>query len=117
MITDEATGAKYPLADYQLLPNMAIIDTDLMMSQPRGLTAASGIDAMVHALEAYASVMATDFTDGLALKALKNIFTYLRSAMKTANMHRWHGKRWRMLPPWQVWRLPMPFWVCALYGT
>ena len=77
VITDEATGAKYPLADYQLLPNMAIIDTDLMMSQPRGLTAASGIDAMVHALEAYASVMATDFTDGLALKALKNIFTYL----------------------------------------
>ena len=77
VITDESTGAKYPLADYQLLPNMAIIDTDLMMSQPRGLTSASGIDAMVHALEAYASVMATDFTDGLALKALKNIFTYL----------------------------------------
>ena len=77
VITDEKTGVKYPLADYQLLPNMAIIDTDLMMSQPRGLTAASGIDAMVHALEAYASVMATDFTDGLALKALKNIFTYL----------------------------------------
>ena len=77
VITYESTGAKYPLADYQLLPNMAIIDTDLMMSQPRGLTSASGIDAMTHALEAYASVMATDFTDGLALKALKNIFTYL----------------------------------------
>lgn len=77
VITDEATGTKYPLADYQLLPNMAIIDTDLMMSQPRGLTAASGIDAMTHALEAYASVMATDYTDGLALKALQNIFTYL----------------------------------------
>ena len=77
VITDDRTGTKYPLADYELLPNMAIIDTDLMMSQPRGLTAASGIDAMVHALEAYASVMATDFTDGLALKALKNIFTYL----------------------------------------
>ena len=77
VITDESTSAKYPLADYQLLPNMAIIDTDLMMSQPRGLTSASGIDAMTHALEAYASVMATDFTDGLALKALKNIFTYL----------------------------------------
>ena len=73
VITDEATGTKYPLADYQLLPNMAIIDTDLMMSQPKGLTAASGIDAMTHALEAYASVMATDYTDGLALKALKNI--------------------------------------------
>lgn len=77
VITDEATGTKYPLADYQLLPNMAIIDTDLMMSQPRGLTSASGIDAMTHALEAYASVMATDYTDGLALKALKNIFEYL----------------------------------------
>lgn len=77
VITDESTGTKYPLADYQLLPNMAIIDTDLMMSQPRGLTAASGIDAMTHALEAYASVMATDYTDGLALQALKNIFTYL----------------------------------------
>lgn len=77
VITDEATGTKYPLADYQLLPNMAIIDTDLMMSQPKGLTAASGIDAMTHALEAYASVMATDYTDGLALQALKNIFTYL----------------------------------------
>ncbi len=77
VITDEATGTKYPLADYQLLPNMAIIDTDLMMSQPKGLTAASGIDAMTHALEAYASVMATDYTDGMALQALKNIFTYL----------------------------------------
>ena len=77
VITDQETGVKYPLADYQLLPNMAIIDTDLMMSQPKGLTAASGIDAMTHALEAYASVMATDYTDGLALQALKNIFTYL----------------------------------------
>lgn len=77
VITDEETGTKYPLADYQLLPNMAIIDTDLMMTQPKGLTAASGIDAMTHALEAYASVMATDYTDGLALQALKNIFKYL----------------------------------------
>lgn len=77
VITDESTGTKYPLADYQLLPHMAIIDTDLMMSQPKGLTAASGIDAMTHALEAYASVMATDYTDGLALQALKNIFMYL----------------------------------------
>ena len=80
VITDQETGIKYPLADYQLLPNMAIIDTDLMMSAPKGLTSASGIDAMTHALEAYASVMATDYTDGLALKALKNIFTYLPSA-------------------------------------
>ncbi len=80
VITDEKSGIKYPLADYQLLPNMAIIDTDLMMTAPKGLTAASGLDAMTHALEAYASVMATDYTDGLALKALKNIFEYLPSA-------------------------------------
>ena len=80
VITDETSGVKYPLADYELLPKMAIIDTDMMMSQPKGLTAASGIDAMTHALEAYASVMATDYTDGLALKALKNIFKYLPSA-------------------------------------
>ena len=77
VITDDKTGVKYPLADYALLPNMAIVDTDLMMTQPKGLTAASGIDALVHSLEAYASVMATDFTDGLALRAIQNIFTYL----------------------------------------
>ena len=77
VITDEKTGVKYPMADYALLPNMAIVDTDLMMTQPKGLTAASGIDALVHSLEAYASVMATDFTDGLALRAIQNIFTYL----------------------------------------
>ena len=80
VITDEHTGIKYPLADYQLLPNMAIIDTDFHMSAPRGLTAASGIDAVTHALEAYASMMATDYTDGLALKALKTIFEYLPRA-------------------------------------
>ncbi|MEE0857987.1 MAG: bifunctional acetaldehyde-CoA/alcohol dehydrogenase [Acutalibacteraceae bacterium] len=80
VITDEKTGIKYPLADYQLMPNMAIIDADNMMNQPKGLTSASGIDALTHALEAYASVMATDYTDGLALKAMKNIFTYLPSA-------------------------------------
>ena len=73
VITDETTGVKYPLADYQLLPNMAIVDTDLHMTAPKGLTAASGIDAVTHALEAYASVMATDYTDGLALQALKVI--------------------------------------------
>ena len=77
VITDEKTGVKYPLADYELLPDMAIIDTDNMMSQPKSLTAASGIDAMTHALEAYASMLATDYTDGLALKALKLIFKYL----------------------------------------
>jgi len=82
VITDEKTGVKYPPADYELLPDMAIIDTDNMMSQPPSLTAASGIDAMTHALEAYASMMATDFTDGLALKALKLIFRYLPIAYK-----------------------------------
>ena len=80
VITDETSGVKYPLADYELLPNMAIIDADLMMNMPKGLTSASGIDAMTHALEAYASMMSTDYTDGLALKALKNIFKYLPSA-------------------------------------
>ena len=80
VITDEKTGVKYPLADYQLLPNMAIIDTDNMMTQPKGLTSASGVDALTHCLEAYASIMATDYTDGLALKATKNIFEYLPRA-------------------------------------
>ncbi len=80
VITDETTGVKYPLADYELLPKMAIIDTDMHMTAPRGLTAASGIDAVTHALEAYASVMATDYTDGLALQALKTIFEYLPRA-------------------------------------
>lgn len=77
VITDESDGTKYPLADYALLPNMAIIDTDLMMSQPKGLTAAAGIDALTHALEAYASMMATDYTDSLALGSLRLIFAYL----------------------------------------
>ena len=80
VITDEATGVKYPLADYELLPNMAIIDTDFHMSAPKGLTAASGIDAVTHAVEAYAAMLATDYTDGLALQALKNIFKYLPRA-------------------------------------
>ncbi|MCR4676836.1 MAG: iron-containing alcohol dehydrogenase, partial [Sphaerochaetaceae bacterium] len=77
VITDEKSGVKYPLADYELLPNMAIIDTDYHMSAPKGLTSASGIDAVTHALEAIASVMATDYTDGLAIQALKMIFEYL----------------------------------------
>ena len=80
VITDEVTGIKYPLADYELLPNMAIIDTDLHMTAPRGLTAASGIDAVTHALEAYASMLATDYTDSLSLGALKTIFEYLPRA-------------------------------------
>jgi len=80
VITDENTGIKYPLADYELLPNMAIIDTDFHMSAPKGLTAASGIDAVTHALEAYASMLATDYTDSLALGALKSVFEYLPRA-------------------------------------
>lgn len=85
VITDEKTGTKYPLADYELLPDMAIVDTDLMMSAPKGLTSASGIDALTHALEAYASVMATDYTDGLALKAMKLIFKYLPDAYENGS--------------------------------
>ena len=80
VITDEKTGIKYPLADYELMPSMAIIDTDLYMSAPKSLTAASGIDAVTHALEAYAAMLATDYTDGLALRALKIIFEYLPRA-------------------------------------
>ena len=80
VITDESTGIKYPLADYELMPNMAIVDVDYHMTAPKGLTASSGIDAVSHALEAYASVMATDYTDGLALRALKSLFAYLPRA-------------------------------------
>ena len=80
VITDEKTGVKYPLADYELMPKMAIVDPDLMMNAPKGLTAASGIDAVTHSLEAYASMLATDYTDGLALKSLKVIFEYLPRA-------------------------------------
>lgn len=80
VITDEKTGVKYPLADYQLMPSMAIVDPELMMNAPKSLTAASGIDAAVHALEAYASMMATDYTDSLALRSLKMIFEYLPRA-------------------------------------
>ena len=77
VITDEKTGVKYPLADYELMPKMAIVDADMMMDAPKGLTAASGIDAVTHALEAYASMLATDYTDGLALRSLKLIFENL----------------------------------------
>lgn len=80
VITDEQSGVKYPLADYELLPDMAVIDTDFHMSAPKGLTAASGIDAVTHALEAYASMLATDYTDGLAKQALQTIFKYLPRA-------------------------------------
>jgi len=80
VITDETSGTKYPLADYELLPDMAIVDADLHMNAPKGLTSASGIDAVTHALEAYASMLATDYTDSLALRSLKMIFEYLPRA-------------------------------------
>lgn len=82
VITDESTGTKYPLADYELLPDMAIIDADLMMNIPKGLTSASGIDALTHALEAIASTLATEYTNGLAKEAIRSIFKYLPSAYK-----------------------------------
>ena len=85
VITDQDTGVKYPLADYELMPKMAIVDADNMMSQPKGLTSASGVDVLVHSLEAYASVMASDYTDGLALKAMKNVFDYLPTAYNEGN--------------------------------
>jgi len=82
VITDENSGVKYPLADYELLPKMAVVDSNMMMNAPKGLTAASGIDALVHAIEAYASMMATEYTDGLALEAIKIIFEYLPRAYR-----------------------------------
>ena len=85
IITDKETGIKWPLADYELMPNMAIVDTDNMMSAPKGLTCASGIDVMTHAIEAYVSVMASDYTDSLALKAIKLVFDYLPRAYKDGN--------------------------------
>ena len=85
IITDKDTGIKWPLADYELMPNMAIVDTDNMMSAPKGLTCASGIDVMTHAIEAYVSVMASDYTDSLALKAIKLVFDYLPRAYKDGN--------------------------------
>ncbi len=85
VITDEQTGIKYPLADYELMPDMAVIDADLMMNMPKSLTAASGIDAVTHALEAYASMLATEFTDSLALGALKTIFEYLPKAYENGS--------------------------------
>jgi acetaldehyde dehydrogenase/alcohol dehydrogenase len=82
VITDEETGVKYPLADYELTPDMAIIDAELMMNMPKGLTAASGIDALTHALEAYVSVLASEYTNGLALEAIRLIYKYLPNAYR-----------------------------------
>ena len=85
IITDKETGIKWPLADYELMPNMAIVDTDNMMSAPKSLTCASGIDVMTHAIESYVSVMASDFTEPLSLKAIKLVFDYLPRAYKDGN--------------------------------
>ena len=85
IITDKETGIKWPLADYELMPDMAIVDTDNMMSAPKGLTSASGIDVMTHAIEAYVSMMASDYTDGLALRAIKLVFDYLPRAYRDGN--------------------------------
>ena len=85
IITDKDTGIKWPIADYEILPNMAIVDVNNMMDQPKGLTAASGIDVLTHALEAYVSIMATDYTDGLALRAMKLVFDYLPSAFENGS--------------------------------
>ena len=83
----------------------------MMMSMPKGLTSASGIDVMTHAMEAYVSIMATDYTDGLALKAIKNVFDYLPRAYENGAADPEARERWLMLPVWRVWRLQMPSWV------
>lgn len=108
IITDQDTGVKWPLADYQLMPNMAIVDTDNMMSQPKGLTCASGIDVMTHAIESYVSVMASDYTQGLSLKAIKLVFDYLPRAYKDGNDV--EARDHMANAAWQVWLSPMHFW-------
>ena len=80
VITDEETGVKYPLADYELTPDMAIVDAELMMTSPKGLTACAGIDVLVHSIEAYVSIMASEYTNGLALEAIRLVFKYLPGA-------------------------------------
>ncbi len=92
IITDADTGVKWPIADYALLPNMAIVDVDNMMTAPKGLTSASGIDVMTHAIEAYVSIMATDYTDGLAMKAVKLVFENLPSAYENGQTIRRQGE-------------------------
>jgi len=82
VVTDDRTGQKYPIADYALTPNMAIVDSELVMSMPKGLTAASGIDAVTHSIEAFVSVLSTDYTNGLALESLRILFKYLPAAYK-----------------------------------
>ena len=114
VITDSDTGIKYPLADYELMPDMAIVDTDLQMSAPKGLTAASGIDAVSHALEAFASMLATDYTDSLALRSLKIMFEYLPRAYENGANDPEAREKQLTLPQWRAWRLPTRFWACAI---
>lgn len=85
IITDAKKGVKYPIADYELLPNMAIVDTDNMMTQPKSLTSASGVDVLTHALESFVSIMASDYTRGLSLQAMKLVFDYLPRAYDNPN--------------------------------
>lgn len=103
VITDDETGIKYPIADYELLPKMAIVDANMMMNAPKGLTSATGRDAATHALEAYASMEATEYTDGLAKEALKNIFDIYQELMKMEQMIQKQEKKWQMQQQWQEW--------------
>ena len=112
IITDADTGVKWPLADYELMPNMAIVDADMMMNAPKGLTSASGIDAVTHCLEAYASVMATDYTDGIAIRALQMIFEYLPRAYDNGPNDPVARERWAMPLLWQVWLCQCLLGVC-----
>lgn len=97
------------MADYELLPKMAIVDANMMMNAPKGLTSASGIDALVHSIEAYASMMATEFTDGLALEAIKIIFEYLPRAYENGANDPKAREKWQMQQQWLVWLLQMHF--------
>ena len=103
VITDDKTGIKYPIADYELLPKMAIVDANMMMNAPKGLTSATGIDAATHALEAYASMMATEYTDGLAKEALKIYLNIYQELMKMEQMIQKQEKKWQMQQQWQEW--------------
>jgi acetaldehyde dehydrogenase/alcohol dehydrogenase len=111
VVTDEQTGRKYPIADYELTPNMAIVDSELTMGMPKGLTAHSGIDALTHALEAMAAVTATDYTNALALESIRVLFKYLPRAYN--NGAKDELARGTMPPPWRAWPSPTPSWASA----
>lgn len=108
VITDERTGMKYPLADYELMPDVAVIDAELMMNIPKGLTSCAGIDSLSHALEAVASVMASDFTNGIAKEAIRLIFEYLPDAYTLGAAAPLAREKWRMRRAWRVWRSQTP---------